>query len=59
MEEYLEKLIQDNTSQFEELLNIIRDNSQNIDRLKGEFGNVEKQHFEMNNINEALEQRIE
>ena len=59
MEDNLDKIVFENVEQFEGFQDIIQENNNNINGVRSDFGNVQKQHFEMLNINESLEQRID
>lgn len=55
MEDHIEKTVTENMAQFEQHHEVIRMNNENIDQMREDLGNVQKQHFEMGNINESLE----
>ena len=59
MEDNLDKIVFENVEQFESFQDIIHENNANINGVRSDFGSVQKQHFEMLNINESLEQRID
>lgn len=59
MEDNLDKIVYENVEQFESFQDIIHENNININGVRSDYGSVQKQHFEMLNINESLEQRID
>lgn len=59
MEEYIEEIIEHNMKQFNMYQTVIHENNENIYKIREDLGSVQKQHFEMGNINESLEQRID
>lgn len=59
MEDNLDKIVYENVEQFENFQEIIHENNTNINGVRSDYGSVQKQHFEMLNINESLEQRID
>ena len=59
MEVNLDKIVNENVEQFEQYQGIIGDNNASISSLRQDLGKVKKQYFEMENINESLEQRID
>ena len=59
MEDNLDKIVKENTRQFDHYQGIINSNNQSIGSLRQDLGRVQKQHFEMQNVNETLEQRID
>lgn len=59
MEDNLDKIVFENVEQFESFQDIIHENNANINGVRSDYGSVQKQHFEMLNINESLEQRID
>ena len=59
MEDNLDKIVFENVEQFESFQDIIHENNSNINGVRSDYGSVQKQHFEMLNINESLEQRID
>lgn len=59
MEDNLDKIVYENVEQFESFQDIIQENNVNINGVRSDYGSVQKQHFEMLNINESLEQRID
>lgn len=59
MEDNLDKIVYENVEQFESFQEIIHENNVNINGVRSDYGSVQKQHFEMLNINESLEQRID
>jgi len=58
-EKYLESLVAENADQYDQYQEAVAENNVNIDRLREDVGSVQKKHFEMENINESLEQRID
>lgn len=59
MEYTIEKIVFENVDQFDQYQEVIHENNVNIHKIREDLGNVQKQHFEMGNINESLEQRID
>lgn len=59
MEDNLDKLVFENVAQFDQYQDIVHENNLNIDKMRDDLNKVQKQHFEMENINESLEQRID
>ena len=59
LEYNIETVPLDNSQQFELYQDIVHQNNLNTDKMIEDLRNVHKQHFEMENINESLEQRIE
>lgn len=58
-DKYLEQLVGENVDQFDQYQEAVAENNANIERLRDDLGSVQKKHFEMENINESLEQRID
>jgi len=46
-------------NQYDQYQEAVAENNVNIEKLRDDLGNVQKKHFEMENINESLEQRID
>jgi len=59
MESCLDTLVTENINQYDMYQDCIHENNNNIQKIREDLGTVQKQHFEMGNINESLEQRIE
>lgn len=59
MEENVSRVVNDNVYQFNHYQEILHNNNINTDKMIEDLRSVQKQHFEMENINESLEQRIE
>lgn len=59
MEDNLTKIVFENVEQFEHYQDIVHENNVNINSIRTDLGSVQKQHYEMLNINESLEQRID
>lgn len=59
MENNIEAVVMENSDQFEHLQDLISENNRNANKMIEDLRNVQKQHFEMENVNEALEQRID
>jgi hypothetical protein len=58
-EAYLDSLVFDNVDQYDQYQEAVAENNLNIDKLRDDLGNVQKKHFEMENMNEIIEQRID
>lgn len=59
MEDNIERVVNDNINQFDHYQTILHNNNVNTDKMIEDLRAVQKQHFEVENINESLEQRIE
>jgi cell division septum initiation protein DivIVA len=59
MQEYLDKLIFENMTQFELYQDTVKDNNINLNKMRDDLGQFYNQNFEMENINESLEQRLD
>jgi hypothetical protein len=59
MQEYLDKLIFENMTQFELYQDTVKDNNLNLNKMRDDLGQFYNQNFEMENINESLEQRLD
>ena len=59
MEEYLDRLVFENMTQFELYQDTVKDNNSNMNKMRDDLGQFYNQNFEMENINESLEQRLD
>ena len=59
MEDNLEEIVADNVEQFKQYSDQVKSKNSVLDQLRADLGRARKQHFEMENINECLEQRID
>jgi septal ring factor EnvC (AmiA/AmiB activator) len=59
MEEYLDRLVFDNMTQFELYQDTVKDNNLNMNKMRDDLAQFFNQNFEMENINESLEQRLD
>ena len=59
MEEYLDRLVFENMTQFELYQDTVKDNNTNMNKMRDDLGQFYNQNFEMENINESLEQRLD
>lgn len=59
MEEYLDRLVFENMTQFELYQDTVKDNNTNMSKMRDDLGQFYNQNFEMENINESLEQRLD
>jgi len=59
IEDNCDRVIEENLEQFDRYQAIVHANNVNTDKMIEDLRNVQKQHFEMENINESLEQRID
>ena len=50
--------MEENLRTFDQYQEVVSSNNKNIDKMREDLGNVQKQHFEMEYINETIEQRI-
>ena len=55
MEDNIDKIVEDNMRTFDQYQEVVASNNQNIDKMREDLGNVQKQHFDMEYINETLE----
>jgi hypothetical protein len=55
MEEYLDRLVFENMTQFELYQDTVKDNNSNMNKMRDDLGQFYNQNFEMENINESLE----
>ena len=58
MEDNIDKIMDENLNTFDQYQEVVSSNNKNIDKMREDLGNVQKQHFEMEYINETIEQRI-
>jgi hypothetical protein len=59
MQDYLDKLIFENMTQFELYHDTVKDNNMNLNKMRDDLAQFYNQNFEMENINESLEQRLD
>jgi len=59
LEENIDTVVNENVEQFDQYQGILENNNKVTNTMIEDLRRVQKQHFEMENINECLEQRID
>ena len=59
MEQNIEKTVMGNMADFDHYQEVIKSNNVQTEKMIEDLRNVNKQQFEMGNINECMEQRID
>ena len=59
MEQNIEKTVMGNMDDFEQYQDLVKSNNIETEKMIEDLRNVSKQQFEMGNINECMEQRID